>query len=390
MKLHKLPNLLVNSILIQLTINQVILILIQNSISVNAEHHHHLNYHRSYGDQLNHAIYNQLLSIEPTSTDSEIKKIKNSKIESMKQINRSKQTDLIVQKNLNTSTNINNHSNSPISNFINNKSIDYSDTISHSIFGSVNLTDPLKSKNSTSINRSNDKRLIEKQFDTINDSQQFDSNHQLIVNNNSSVTDQKSTKSVSFESSNSESSSKSRSVSNDLKTANINHSFIKTNSLKNRNDTNFILTNHHLSKTIETMRSRSARSSNNPKLTELVRRNPCTSNKDCVFSNICDFSQNMCKCPQGYINVKDLQDQKDVDSANVNWPPTHCYQAQQLEKSCIYDEQCIVKHSKCTRDENLGQHLHCACTLGYASKGKVLKKILNMGFRTFLMKFSPI
>lgn len=115
-------------------------------------------------------------------------------------------------------------------------------------------------------------------------------------------------------------------------------------------------------------KSRSARSSNNPKLTELVRRQNCVANKDCIHSNVCDFSQGLCKCPRNYINVNDMKDQKEIEP--VNWPPTHCYAAQQLEKSCIYDEQCIVKHSKCTRDESLGSQLICACTLGYASKGR--------------------
>lgn len=117
----------------------------------------------------------------------------------------------------------------------------------------------------------------------------------------------------------------------------------------------------------QTPKSRSTRSSNNPKMGELVRRVNCEANKDCIHSNVCDSSQGMCKCPKGYINVNDMKNQKDIEP--VNWPPTHCYAAQQLEKSCIYDEQCIVKHSKCTRDESLGSQLICACTLGYASKG---------------------
>lgn len=118
----------------------------------------------------------------------------------------------------------------------------------------------------------------------------------------------------------------------------------------------------------QTSRSRSARSSNNLKLTELVRRVNCAANKDCVISNVCDFNQGLCKCPKNYINVNDMKDQKEIEP--VNWPPTHCYAAQQLEKPCIYDEQCIVKHSKCTRDDSAGSQLVCACSLGYASKGR--------------------
>ena len=82
----------------------------------------------------------------------------------------------------------------------------------------------------------------------------------------------------------------------------------------------------------------------------------------------------MCKCPKNYINRADFDGVKDLETP-INWPPTHCYSAQQLEKSCIYDEQCVVKHSKCTRDENLNSNLlHCACSLG---KFKINFKIEN-------------
>ena len=309
-----MPNLLVNLILIQLTINQFIL----NINVVYSEHNHHLSHHSF--EKLNNAIYHQLLAVESNKTK-EALNLKN-------EINNDRSTDqTIVQPDLNDQT-INHEK------FHKNLKSPFSQAVSHSILkSSIN--------NHTSLDFLNSSSFI--------GSKQFDTDDHSILNSTNFT---KPTTNLTSKTNNS--------IASKLLSASIN----LTNLLKETTTLSPRDTSH-------TNQSRAIRSSNNQKLTELVRRSHCTANKDCVFSNSCiivEFGQNLCKCPNDYINVKDMQGQTDKP---INWPIADCYQAQELEKLCMYDEQCIVKHSKCTRDENLGSQLHCACPLGFASKGKL-------------------
>lgn len=378
-------------ILLQLTINQFILnpLLPVRASTVNQ---HHLNYHSF--EQLNSAIYHQLLAVEtesgPGSFGHSVQRksngvaigSQNSNNKNQKSFNndQKKQTD---QTEFDKNSNLSTDSSNQITSFINQTQLFKSNPIlrtAHTPDSSLlsRKTSPSSQISSSSIKNpnkldhrsvslSNNTSFIGTQFDPLFNKQSF-STHQLIENH-----------SDPFVSTPNPSTAASRNLKQTALRQTPMHQ--TTGDLLNQQPFNNLLSTihlsnvHHLSNGTRT-NQRSTRSSNNSKSKELVRRTQCESNKDCPLSNVCEPAENMCKCPKGYINLKDVQAQEGAEQ--VNWPPTHCYEATQLEKPCIYDEQCIVKHSKCTRGENLGEQLNCACTLGYASKGRLMINLINL------------
>lgn len=103
---------------------------------------------------------------------------------------------------------------------------------------------------------------------------------------------------------------------------------------------------------------------------DLMRAEQCTQNDHCQRDVSCDTRLGLCQCASGYISARDYRGQPMADQ--INWPPSHCYRATALLQPCIYDEQCVQTHSRCTRDEQSGPQLHCACSHGFAVKGQFI------------------
>lgn len=334
----------------QLTINQIIiitLVLLLNGSTINTINHHS-NHHHAL-DHFNNAIYHQLLAVEPKSmstSDTSKTNTKQSSIDSKAKSNGllekytnqrsfNNQNDEMKSKRSHKSSAIDSSIiNDSLSSNKNSKDIFYSilHKESHPI---IDYPLNLPSNQLSSTNQSNQSNAFS--FSILNSTSKDDQLHNA---NQSTGSSEKLSKKAST---------------------------INETSLINQNETttDHLLTRSLFNQTNDQLKQRSTRSSDETKK-ELVRRTLCETNKDCPLSNFCDLTQNLCKCPKDYINIKDFQGQNIQISG---WPPTHCYAATPLEKPCIYDEQCIVKHSKCTRDESLGQKLYCACSFGYHGKG---------------------
>jgi hypothetical protein len=108
---------------------------------------------------------------------------------------------------------------------------------------------------------------------------------------------------------------------------------------------------------------------------DLLRAEQCSQNDHCRRGVTCDTRLGLCQCSNGYISARDYRGQPMADQ--INWPPSHCYRATALLQPCIYDEQCIQPHSRCTRDEQSGAQLHCACAHGFAVKGQSFLSLFN-------------
>lgn len=319
-----MPNLLLKFVFV-LILNQFIL----NSPNIQADavHNRHLNFHHSL-EHLNSAIYHQLLSAELNSPSN------NKKAKSQRSISSKTSLDSY-------SSHHNSPSHSPLSSF--DQSIDKTKSDLNQISSLIN-----KSKESSSL------KNINKQFDIKN---------KKSIDNGIDANKVSNKEQLILKSSDHRPSNETELTSEIRKEQKISSSIEKHQEFSHSYT---LLSNSSSALNSSFSKNKSRRST---KLPELVRRVPCDTNKDCQFTNICDPNTKMCTCPRNYINVKDLENQKDIEKP-INWPPTHCYQATALEKSCIYDEQCVVQHSKCTRDENLGQQLHCTCSIGYTSKGE--------------------